>query len=213
MSLPHESDVSDEGEWLDLESDEESIAITSLFDAQTFPTVSAMLDHCKQHHDFDFAACVRRLGVDFHGAVKLVNYIRDSAKQGVSLPKEISLKDFQDDRFLQPVLENDALIFSLDEILEAEEGSPELNQASSDNIRSRNKDLEAELEKVRSQFANYRLAVQETLDRRWGDDKDPGPGPSSAEPKKDTHAYYFESYASHGKGFKTVELGRNTNRD
>ena len=53
-----------------------------------------------------------------------------------------------------------------------------------------------ELEQVRSQFANYRLAVQETLDRRWGDDDEAKP-PQPQE-KKDNSNYYFESYAAHG---------------
>lgn len=195
-----------EGEWLDLESDEETITITSLFDAKTFPTAQAMLDHCKQAHAFDLAAILQRLNLDFHGAIKLVNYIRHSVKQGTPLPEEITAKDFEDDKFLQPVLEDDALLFSLDDILEAEGDSPadsKLKDASSDAVLVRNKDLEEELEKVRSQFANYRLAVQETLDKRWGDDKDID---SSSTPKKDNSNYYFESYAQNGENNYTHQV-------
>lgn len=197
MSLHNDSEGSDEGEWLDMEpEEEETVAITSFFDAQTFPTVVAMLDHCKKHHAFDFAACLKRLSLDFHGAVKLVNYVRDHVKQGLSLPAEISLGDFEDERFLRPVLENDALIFSLDEILETIQGSgadTETKDASVDSLSARNRELEEELEKVRGQFANYRLAVEQTLDRRWGDEADAVPAQ-----KKDDSAYYFESYAAHG---------------
>ena len=169
MSLPHDSDGSDEGEWLDVEADEEPITIVSLLDSQTFPTVAAMLDHCKQQHSFDFATVLNRLGLDFHGAVKLVNYIRDRVKQLQPLPAEISPKDFEDERYLQPVLENDALIFSLDDILEAEQPSLADSQSkgtAGENLSAHNKELEEELERVQTQFANYRLAVQETLDRR-----------------------------------------------
>lgn len=195
MSLPNDSEGSDEGEWLDLESDEEAIAIVSLFDSKTFPTAASMLDYCKQHHNFDFAALTRRLLLDFHGAVKLVNYIRLCVQKGLPIANDISLKDFNDDRYLQPVLENDALIFSLDEILESEEGS-KVGAGVESELRVQNKELQTELERVQAQFANYRLAVQETLDRRWGDDAEPGP--SSTPAKKDDSAYYFESYASHG---------------
>ncbi|KAH8694848.1 S-adenosyl-L-methionine-dependent methyltransferase [Ilyonectria robusta] len=196
MSLHNDSEGSDEGEWLDMEpEEEETVAITSFFDAQTFPTVVAMLDHCKKDHAFDFAACLKRLSLDFHGAVKLVNYVRDHVKQGLSLPAEISLGDFEDERYLRPVLENDALIFSLDEILETIQGSGadmETKDASVDSLSARNRELEEELEKVRGQFANYRLAVEQTLDRRWGDEADAVPAQ-----KKDDSAYYFESYAAH----------------
>ncbi|KAK7416513.1 Ribosomal protein arginine N-methyltransferase rmt3 [Neonectria magnoliae] len=196
MSLRNDSDGSDEGEWLDLESEEEeSVAITSFFNAQTFPSVAAMLEHCKEHHAFDFAACLKRLSLDFHGAVKLVNYVRDSVKQGSSLPAKISLGDFDDERYLRPVLENDALIFSLDEILETIQSSgPDLQSqsTSADSLLAQNKALEEELEKVLGQFANYRLAVEQTLDQRWGDDADAAPAD-----KKDDSAHYFESYAAH----------------
>jgi protein arginine N-methyltransferase 3 len=195
MSL-RDSEGSDEGEWLDVELDEESVAITSFFDSQTFPTVSAMLENSKKHHGFDFAACLKRLDLDFHGAVKLVNYVRERVKQGSSLPEEISFGDFDHDRYLQPVLENDALIFSLDDVLENIENAgavAENKDVQADTLVVQNKELEDELEKVRSQFANYRLAVEQTLDNRWGDDTEPAPTQ-----KKDDSAYYFESYAAHG---------------
>jgi protein arginine N-methyltransferase 3 len=184
----HES-ASDEGEWLDLESDEESIPITSFFTSQTFPTVAAMLEDSIKNHGYNFAEDVQKLQLDFHGAVKLVNFIRDHVKNGLSLPKDISSQDLEDEKYLRPVLENDALIFSLDEVLEAITA----DQAKDGNLAARNKELEEELEKLRDQFANYRLTVQETLDKRWGDDTETTPTE-----KKDDSAYYFESYAAHG---------------
>lgn len=186
---------SDDGDWLDVEQDEETVTVVSLLDAQTFSSLSEMLAHCKQHHGFDLVATVRRLQLDFHGAVKLVNFIRERVRQAQPLPVEISAADFEDEAYLRPVLDNDALIFSLDEILEAEEDSGA--DATQELANARNRELEAELESLRSQFANYRLTVQETLDRRWGDDTQPAP--SSVPPvEKDSSAYYFESYAAHG---------------
>ncbi|KAF5006494.1 hypothetical protein FDECE_7129 [Fusarium decemcellulare] len=184
--------ASDEGEWLDVEPEEEEpIPITSFFGPQTFPTVAAMLEDSKQNHGFDFVAHVQKLQLDFHGAVKLVNFVRDHVKNGTSVPKDISHKDLEDEKYLRPVLENDALIFSLDEVLET------ITNDSADapkdaNLMARNRELEEELERVRGQFADYRLTVQQTLDRRWGDDTEP-----ATTEKKDDSAYYFESYAAH----------------
>lgn len=42
----------DEG-WEDVEPDEESITVVSLFDQRTFPDASSMLVYCRDHHDFD----------------------------------------------------------------------------------------------------------------------------------------------------------------
>ena len=66
MSVSSESQVSGEGDWLDVESDSESITIVSLFDAKTFTSAGDMLKHSKEQHDFDLVAVIRRLQLDFH---------------------------------------------------------------------------------------------------------------------------------------------------
>jgi protein arginine N-methyltransferase 3 len=199
MSVSSESEVSGEGDWQDLESDNESITIVSLFDAKTFTSTNDMLEHCKEQHDFDLIALIKRLQLDFHGSIKLVNFIRSNVKAGQAVvAKDISAEDFVDEKYLKPVLENDALLFSLDEILEEQEGLDSgAAQVSGEALAAKNKELEDELEALRSQFANYRLAVEQTLDKRWGDESEPGP--SRAAEKKDNSNYYFESYAEHGE--------------
>ena len=82
MSVSSESEVSGEGDWQDLESDNESITIVSLFDAKTFTSTNDMLKHCKEQHDFDLIALIKRLQLDFHGSIKLVNFIRSNVKAG-----------------------------------------------------------------------------------------------------------------------------------
>jgi protein arginine N-methyltransferase 3 len=42
----------DEG-WEDVENEEESIAVTSLFDERIFPSAQAMLAYCRDNHGFD----------------------------------------------------------------------------------------------------------------------------------------------------------------
>jgi protein arginine N-methyltransferase 3 len=194
------SDSSGESDWLDVEPDEEPSTVVSLLDSETFSNPSDMLAHCREKHGFDFLATVRRLQLDFYGAIKLVNFVRQRGQQSQPLPDRISLKDIEDEEYLKPVLENDALLFTLDEVLEADQEAGEddsgLVDSSAKELLARNKALEAELEALRDQYSNYRLAVEETLDRRWGDDT--APGPANAAPKKGNSDYYFESYAYHG---------------
>lgn len=180
---------------MDMESDHETITVTSLFGTETFSSPQEMLDHCKKDHGFDFLKVVKALSLDFHGAIKLVNLIRSRVRSGQAVTEDISAEDLADDQYLKPVLENDALLFSLDEVLEGEAG-PENQAVTSEELQQRNKTLESELEALQSQFANYRLAVEQTLDKRWGDENTPGP---STVPKKDNSNYYFESYAEHGE--------------
>ncbi|KAL7807697.1 protein arginine N-methyltransferase [Trichoderma gracile] len=204
------SNVSDEGEWLDVENDdeEEAIPIVSLFDTQrTFSSWAEMLDSCKREHGFDLVATIRDLKLDFHGAVKLVNFVRSRVRDGQPVPQQLAAADFvDDDAYFKPVLDNDGLLVALDEILDSDlvraaaaAGQQQQQQQPEDGSReeellTQKQALEAELEAVRTQFQNYRLAVQETLDRRWGDDEEPSPAKGKAGPE-DRGNYYFESYA------------------
>ena len=202
MSTSISSDASDEADWLDVEPDEEIVKYVSLFGPETFDSLEEFLRHCKEHHSFDFAATIRRLQPDFHGAVKLVNFIRSRVAENGSLPAEISPNDYADDRYLKPVLENDALIFSLDEILESglnfgasDPCGPTGENPTPNSLVVRNRDLEAELAAVKEHFANYRHTVEETLDRRWGDESVLN---TQKAQKQDGSDYYFESYAFNG---------------
>jgi hypothetical protein len=231
-SVSGDSDsASGEGEWLDVEPDEEPLTFVSLLDAQTFPSAQAMLEHCRVQHGFDLAATLRRLRLDFYGAIRLVNFVRQTVQKGEALPAEIVPSHFADEAYLKPVLDNDALIFTLDEILDDEDGqgdggagvdepapeasgstsnAPEAASSSSSkdaatsgtSLEARNKALEAEIAALREQYASYRLAVEQTLDRRWGTDA-ADPGPKTVTPKKDNSDYYFESYAAHGRSSST----------
>lgn len=80
MSKPVEDVLSDsEGSegWNDVnEGDDEleSLEIVSLLDDKVFPDAASMLAHCKDKHNFDFVATRDRLGLDFYGSIKLVNF-------------------------------------------------------------------------------------------------------------------------------------------
>lgn len=75
VSDPSASSESGAGEWQDVEPDvDESLSIVSFFDDKTFPDAKSMLSYCCAKHGFDFLATCRRLGLDFHGAVKLCNF-------------------------------------------------------------------------------------------------------------------------------------------
>ncbi|KAG5940451.1 hypothetical protein E4U59_002436 [Claviceps monticola] len=194
------SNTSEGSNWLDVEPDVENIEVVSLFDDVTFSTLPAMLDYCRKQYRFDLLDNIQRLRLDFLGAVRLTNFIRTQVRDKCTLPKQISREDIDDDRYLSPVLDNDAVLFSLDEILGVMSQDEEIpvNKAKApiDELLDRNKTLEAELHTVRERFANYRLAVEQTLDRRWGVD-DVLHSPLISRPN-DASNSYFESYAANG---------------
>ena len=199
MSTTSESSHTDEADWLDVEPDEEVVTYISLFGPESFPNLNSMLAHCSEKHAFDLVANLKRMNLEFHDAIKLVNFVRAQVLDQQPLPQPITASDFADDKYLKPVLENDAVLFSLDDILEENENNTiaeTVSGDSCDSLLAQKRRLEAELAAVKDQFANYRLAVEKTLDKRWGDDQEPSP---SSCIKKDSSNYYFESYAMNGE--------------
>ncbi|CAK7229075.1 Ribosomal protein arginine N-methyltransferase rmt3 [Sporothrix bragantina] len=217
------SDSSDDEGWLDAnpEDDEEPLAVISLLDDRVFPDAASMVAYCKAEHGFDFLAVRDRLGLDFYGSVKLINFIRQRVHEGSALPAEISEADIASDEFLKPVLDDDAFIVTLDSLPEprqqASTGEAKSNlgadTSSAGSLQEKNEQLRAELDSLTRQFENYRLAVQKTLDQRWGVDEESQAAAKDAKTAKDANAattkgdgseealaaggtdYYFESYS------------------
>lgn len=57
-----------------------------------------------------------------------MNYIRSEVKAGQAKPNVSDPSSWQDDKYLQPVLEDDALLFTLDDIVDTAE--PETEEES-----------------------------------------------------------------------------------
>ncbi|KAI1325651.1 S-adenosyl-L-methionine-dependent methyltransferase [Xylariaceae sp. FL0255] len=208
--------------WNDVEEDddeEDTQEVISLLDDRVFPDVMSMLAHCRDEHKFDFLAIRQRLRLDFHGCVKLVNYIRQRVHEGLPVKEEdISTSTIENDAYLKPVLDDDAVILSLFDLPELTVAGPDTAVAGVStgsnvtDLLKRNEELQEELARVTRQFENYRATVSKTLDDRWGSDEDlkSGAGPSAsggsagkgkgtesgdAEDKEDESKYYWESYA------------------
>jgi hypothetical protein len=54
--------------------------------------------------------------LDFYSSIKLVNYIRAEVKAGKERPDVSDPSLWADDKYLQSTLEDDALLFGLDEL-------------------------------------------------------------------------------------------------
>ncbi|KAF2757794.1 HNRNP arginine N-methyltransferase [Pseudovirgaria hyperparasitica] len=169
----------------DVEPDNEDIEVIGLFDNQTYPDAKTMLNTCKDKFGFDFAGTQKSLdtlgsdgqliaaGLDFYDSIKLVNFIRSEVKKG-NLKPDASTKDrFSGEEYLQPVLENDTLLFSLDD-LPAADGSDSSGSLSAtksgDDVVLRVQELEDQLNRLGLEYQEYRTMVAKTLDDRWNSD-------------------------------------------
>lgn len=139
--------------------------------------------------------------LDFLDTIKLVNYVRSEVKSGNKLPDVSSKSKFADDAYLKPVLEDDALLYSLDDITEeqGEEATP------GNEAERRVQELQEDLERLQTQFSEYRLAVQKSMEDQLSKEDDkldssaPAGKASGASKAQEIDEDYFASYAYNGK--------------
>lgn len=194
-------DPKDDEGWEDAEPDEEQTQFISLLDDEVFSDIHVMLKHCKDKYEFDFLDVRQNLFLDFYGSIKLVNYIRTKVHSGEKVTSAISKEDLNDEKYLKPVLEDDALLFSLDDLPEVAQANG-LETADNGQLVARVSELEEELRRIQSQFDDYRTTVKQTLDERWNDKAPVGPSRSSIvepEEKRDDDSHYFSSYSYNGQ--------------
>lgn len=155
--------------------------------------------------------------LDFYHTIKLINYIRNRIIKHRDAPPEV-IRDLElgtmrsalaEERYLQPVLEDDPLLFSFEDEIDDEE-----EQAKDISAEKKVKVLEEQLDKLRSEFAEYKEIVHrnfaETLKERM--DAPTGEGSSdekgnvstarqateNGEKVRDDDSHYFSSYARNG---------------
>ncbi|KAJ1644403.1 hypothetical protein J3B02_004261 [Coemansia erecta] len=108
--------------WDDWEDDEMNTPMKCLFCTHTFQSPIVLFRHVKQLHGFDFPKTRANLKLDFYQSMRVVNYIRT---MGISDPNFGHVSGFvidgseafiNDDQFLKPAIEDDALLYALDEL-------------------------------------------------------------------------------------------------
>lgn len=110
--------------------------------------------------------------LDFLEVAKFVNYCRSFSENG--LPDLSSKEIWADEKFLKPVLEGDVLLYALDGVLEEMGKSMSDSQHGREEADSEKRALLARVEALTSQmqiletnWRNYKMAVDEQLDKRW----------------------------------------------
>lgn len=118
-------------------------------------------------------------------------------------PDVSSRELFEDDVYLKPVLEDDALLYNLDDMDDTEEKKSEAPGAG--DAERRVLELQEELERLQNQFSEYRIAVQKSMEEQLSeeDEKLASAGPSAKALKRveDADSDYFTSYSYNGMEF------------
>ncbi|KAJ2907124.1 uncharacterized protein MKZ38_007639 [Zalerion maritima] len=171
-----ESDDGNEENWMDVDADDEDqekVTYVSLVDGRKFDNVLEMIAYCKVK-GLDFLGTRDRLGLDFMGCIKLVNFVRGKTKGNQPIPSAITVSDLESEDLMMPILSDDALIMALDDLPQpavSKTGSSSggLQQPTEYVELGRENDMLRErLEQIEQQFMLYRESVARTLDQRWG---------------------------------------------
>ena len=137
--------------------------------------------------------------------MQLVNYARSEVARG-QVPIDVSSKDsFADEKYLQPVLKDDAVLYSLDDLVGTEQGE--------DEPTDRVAELEAQLRKLESDFDNFRKVTTQALERNWETGFGTKSSSSSVEVEQSAKSSdasqqdksYFESYSYNGTSFRAAD--------
>ncbi|CAL1377274.1 unnamed protein product [Linum trigynum] len=142
-----EEDWNDWGEDGDEELDSNFVC---LFCDSNYTSCNELFEHCRLAHKFDFQGIRKRLGLDFYGSFKLINYVRSQVAQngcwscGVTCQSKEELQNhlhetanlenvrllWDDDKYLKPFMQDDMLLHSFSE--EEEEDDEDDYKASFD---------------------------------------------------------------------------------
>ena len=145
-----DSDDDDDDEWDDGEVEDwdepESAPTKCLFTDQEFPSAAECLAHAVSSYQLDLLSIIRRLRLDMYDRMRLVNYLRSSVrKPGADTTALVASVvacepgaqepwPWSDDAYLQPVLADDPLLYTLsmddEEQDEAEERADMLEAVS-----------------------------------------------------------------------------------
>ena len=144
------------------------------------------------------------VALDFYGLIKLINYVRSEVKAGNKNPDITSAAFLEGDTYLRPVLEGDALLFSLDDLPDDHGSGDKASQ--SDGSLARIAQLEEELQRLRLEYADYKLGVMfSSLEGPMGESTASAPvvpsnGKATAaeEFERDDDSHYFRSYSHNG---------------
>ncbi|SCV73747.1 BQ2448_6177 [Microbotryum intermedium] len=124
-------DSSEEQSWDDWQ-DEQPTRATSLFSAEQFDSATAALKHDRQRFGVDVPLLASTL--DFFERIRLINWIRAAKPEPSSLKRLDRNADFlQDDQYLKPVLQDDALLqYDFDQLSLPDAGENESGPSTSE---------------------------------------------------------------------------------
>ncbi|KAL8952617.1 MAG: hypothetical protein Q9222_001491 [Ikaeria aurantiellina] len=168
-------EVDDEDGWKDVEPDSATPAFIGFNGSSTFLALKDLLKDAMEKHGVDLIGMRQRFGthenclvgtdLDTFGMIKLINFTRTQVAKGIARP-DTSPKLFLDgDIYLKPFVEDDALLYSVDELFDIAAGQADPlpnGTVEASTAKDDLQDLTRERDQLREQVIYYRTALQQT---------------------------------------------------
>ncbi|XP_078583322.1 protein arginine N-methyltransferase 3-like isoform X2 [Branchiostoma floridae x Branchiostoma japonicum] len=104
---------SDDSDWEECDDDESGASVLCLFCKEELVSAEDVFQHCKTEHQFDVQKFVIKNNFDMYGYIKFINYIRSKKPPPTSISESPPGTEapWGSDQYLQPVLQDDPLLF------------------------------------------------------------------------------------------------------
>ncbi|XP_043489158.1 protein arginine N-methyltransferase 1 [Polistes fuscatus] len=107
IEMDETSDADSGDDWS--ETNEDTQTVTCLFCKDTTDGITNALKHLEVLHNFALSNFITKHSLDSYSYIKLINFIRQKNIQPEQL-NTLCIKDWQDDEYLYPVIEDDPLL-------------------------------------------------------------------------------------------------------
>ena len=133
----------------------------------------------------------------------MVNYLRLQNRAGKASSEPLQRSDIEDEKYLHPVLKDDALLYGVDEINEESSHTDKNGQAEDGNetklLKAEITALEDELATVKSRFEQYKQTAKKVMDDRYATLSAQSGAESADDTSTDADTGYFDSYGNNGE--------------
>ncbi|THH06140.1 hypothetical protein EW145_g4285 [Phellinidium pouzarii] len=187
----------DDDDWDDWISDSHTQKLClSLFDNSSHPNTLSALAHDKDVFGVDLEALSNRLGLDFHGRARLVNYIRKEHPDATAVNALTGHESFfTSDAFLIPVVEDDPLLQLGSGDWSDSESEGEVDPSDKDKLIL---SLQRKLAQAKKVFVDFRTLAGKQLRvpeiTQMLEEDETGPSSSENTVNRDDDTHYFDSY-------------------
>ncbi|KAL8998559.1 MAG: hypothetical protein Q9169_002399 [Polycauliona sp. 2 TL-2023] len=198
--------LDDEDEWKDVEPEDFGTPFVGFGGKTKFTDIKDFLQDARETHGVEVLDLIKDHELETYGMIKLINYVREQVSRGHLRP-DVSPEVYLDgDRYMKPFLDDDALLYSIDDIFDlvqqttrssANEPKQKLSDEDVQELLKQNDQLREQVKYYRNAYQEAYLENLDLKERKGSEPQDHSPNHSThgvRRKTKDHDTHYFSSY-------------------